>query len=79
MKLNSLIKESRFDNRIVEWGIRHKMITYEEYKKYLKSLSDLSNQGKSVISPSTLKSDTLKKEEKSDEVDSNSKPPRKSV
>ncbi len=59
--------------------IRHKMITYEEYKKDIEYLSDLSNQRKSIISSSALKSNTLKKEEKSDEADSGNKPPRKSV
>ena len=44
MKLNKLIKERRFDKRIVDWGLRYKMINAEEYQKHLKSLPDLSDQ-----------------------------------
>ena len=54
MKLNSLIKESRFDKRIIEWGIRHKMITHSEYQKCLQSLPDLSDQKESLIRPDGL-------------------------
>ena len=51
MKLNNLIKDLRFDKRIVEWGIRYNIITYEEYKKYLKSLKNLSDKKEQMISP----------------------------
>ena len=49
MKLNNLIKDLRFDKRIINWGIRYKTITYQEYEDYLKSLEDLSNQTENII------------------------------
>ena len=44
MKLNKIIKEQRFDNRIIEWGLRDNLISAKEYAEYLKSLPDLSDQ-----------------------------------
>ena len=49
MKLNNLIKDFRFDKRIVKWGVRYKTITYQEYEDYLKSLDDLSDEKESII------------------------------
>ncbi len=49
MKLNDLIKDLRFDKRITEWSIRYKVMTYEDYHKYLQSLPDLSDKKESVI------------------------------
>ncbi len=48
MKLNKLIKERRFDKRVTEWGLRHKMISAREYQQHLKSLPDLSHQKESM-------------------------------
>lgn len=49
MKLNNLIKDFRFDKRIVNWGIRYNTITSEEYEKHLKSLEDLSDEKENII------------------------------
>lgn len=49
MKLNNLIKDFRFDKRIVNWGVRYKTITYKEYEDYLKSLEDLSDEKENII------------------------------
>lgn len=49
MKLNNLIKDFRFDKRIVNWGVRYKTITYQEYEKYLESLEDLSDEKENII------------------------------
>ena len=51
MKLNKLIKERRFDKRVVEWGLRHKMISRKEYQQHLKSLPDLSHQKENLKGP----------------------------
>ena len=49
MKLNNIIQDLRFDKRIVEWGIRYKITSREEYQKHLQSLSDLSDQKEDLI------------------------------
>ena len=49
MKLNSLIKDLRFDKRITEWSIRYNVTTYEDYHKYLQSLPDLSDKKESIM------------------------------
>ena len=49
MKLNILIKDLRFDKRIMEWGIRYNLITYQEHQQYLNSLPDLSDKKESII------------------------------
>ena len=49
MKLNNLIEELRFDKRIIEWGVRYNIITYQDYQKHLQSLSDLSDEKESMV------------------------------
>ena len=49
MKLNILIKDLRFDKRIMEWGIRYNLITYQEHQQYLNALPDLSDKKESII------------------------------
>ncbi len=49
MKLNNIIQDLRFDKRIVEWGVRYKVISREEYQKHLQSLTDLSDQKEDLI------------------------------
>lgn len=51
MKLNKLIKDLRFDKRIIEWGIRYNLITHEDYNKYQKSLEDLSDEKENMVDP----------------------------
>ena len=61
MKLNSLIKDFRFDKRMIDWGVRYKAITYQEYEDYLKSLEDLSNKKDSLTDTSQESEDPEKK------------------
>ena len=61
MKLNKIIQEQRFDKRIVQWGLRHNVISPKEYQAHLKSLPDLKN--KIVGAPSSQKP-SLKKTHK---------------
>lgn len=49
MKLNDIIQDLRFDKRIIEWGVRYKIISREEYQKHLQSLTDLSDQKEDLI------------------------------
>ena len=49
MKLNDIIQDLRFDKRIIEWGIRYKVIKREEHQKYLQSLPDLSYQKEDLV------------------------------
>lgn len=40
--LSEALKKLKFDNRMVEWNIKQKVMTKEEYNKHLKSLKDVS-------------------------------------
>ena len=51
MKLNKIIQERRFDKRIAQWGLRHNMITPQEYQAHIKALPDLTNQKEDKKSP----------------------------
>ncbi len=50
MKLNNLIKNLRFDKRMIEWGTRYSIITYEEYQEHLRSLPDLLEKKENMVS-----------------------------
>ena len=64
MKLNSLIKDLRFDKRIMEWGIRYNLITHQEYQKYLNALPDVSDDKEPIIDFSQIeKAEGQKKDE----------------
>ena len=54
MKLNNIIQDLRFDKRIVEWSIRYKITSREEYQKHLQSLPDLSDQKEDLIVPDQM-------------------------
>ena len=61
MKLNELARELRFDKRIIEWGAHYGAITYSEYRKYLESLPDLSDDKEDITgSAQTVEGDTEK-------------------
>ena len=47
--LNDIIQDLHFDKRIVEWGIRYKLIKREEHQKYMESLPDLSDKKEDLI------------------------------
>ena len=55
MKLNSIIRDLRFDKRIMEWNIRYNLITHQEYQEYLRSLPDLSDKKENIISLDQVK------------------------
>ena len=42
MKLNNIIKDFKFDKRMIDWGLRYKSITHKEYEQHIKSLPDTS-------------------------------------
>lgn len=54
MKLNNLIIKNKFDIRTIERNIRSGLITNKEYKQYLDSLQDLTDQQESIIDLSKL-------------------------
>lgn len=37
------LKKLKFDNRMVDWNIRQKVITRKEYDKYISQLKDISH------------------------------------
>ena len=63
MRLNTLIKDLCFDKRIVEWGVRYNVITYKDYRNYLKSLPDLSDKKKSIIDIPVEQQNTLEEDQ----------------
>lgn len=65
MRLNTLIKDLCFDKRIVEWGVRYNVITYKDYRNYLKSLPDLSDKKKSIMDTSVEQQNTLEENQES--------------
>ena len=61
MKLNNLIKDFRFDKRLVEWNLINGVVNKEEYEQYLQSLSDLSDSKEEVLPPDIVFVASLKK------------------
>ena len=62
MKLNQIIRQFRFDKRLVEWNLNNKVVSQKEYKEYLKSLADDSKAWQDMVSsapPSAKKEDRL--------------------
>ena len=51
MKLNNIIKNFKFDKRLVEWNLSNEIISINEYKQYLQSLSDLSTEKEELLPP----------------------------
>ena len=41
--LPEMLKKLKYDKRMLNWNLRQKLLTKEEYDKYLKSLEDLSH------------------------------------
>jgi len=58
MKLNNIIKDFRFDKRLVEWNRINRVIDAKEYEEYLKSLPDLSDHKEDMLLPSKEDSDS---------------------
>ena len=51
--LPDMLKKLKYDKRMLNWNLRQKQLTEEEYKKHLDKLEDLSH----------LKAETPEKEE----------------
>ena len=41
--LSKKLKELKYDKRMLNWNLRQKLLTEEEYQKHLDSLKDLSH------------------------------------
>ena len=41
-ELRESLKKLKYDKRMINWNLRQKLITKEEYKNHLKELQDLS-------------------------------------
>ena len=41
--LSESLKKLKYDKRMVNWNLRQKLLTEEEYKKHLSELKDLSH------------------------------------
>ena len=50
MKLNNIIKNFKFDKRLIEWNLNNEIISVDEYEKYLQSLLDLSDKKEEISS-----------------------------
>lgn len=48
MSLEKALKEFKFDKRLLDHNLKTGMITEEEYKAYLNSLTDLTNSCESL-------------------------------
>ena len=55
--LPEMLKKLKYDKRMINWNLRQKLLTEEEYKKHLSSLKDLSH----------LKAEEIKQEEENKE------------
>ena len=40
--LPEMLKKLKYDKRMINWNLRQKLLTEEEYQKHLASLEDLS-------------------------------------
>lgn len=56
--LPEMLKKLKYDKRMINWNLRQKLLTEEEYKKHLSSLKDLSH----------LKAEETEQEEKQEET-----------
>lgn len=41
--LPDMLKKLKYDKRMINWNLRQKLLTKEEYKKHLSKLKDLSH------------------------------------
>ena len=41
--LPEMLKKLKYDKRMLNWNLRQKLLTEEEYRKHLKSLKDISH------------------------------------
>lgn len=48
------LKKLKFDKRMLNWNLRQKIITEEEYKKQLTSLPDLSHLKAKPLKPEEM-------------------------
>ena len=60
--LPEMLKKLKYDKRMINWNLRQKLLTEEEYKKHLSSLEDISHLKAEEIEPE-------EKEEKQEEKD----------
>ena len=60
--LPEMLKRLKYDKRMLNWNLRQKALTEEEYKEHLKSLEDLSH----------LKAERLPQEKKAVKGEQNS-------